>query len=102
MDLYDSFFLGGDIEYLKNVEEVEPIVKERKEKPKELSLVRILRRISENLMEYQIDGLLQEEIDRWIRRLQRAYKANEILRKAEAERIFMEIVNVVHDIYAEM
>lgn len=85
MDLYDSFIIAGDIEYLKNVQEVKPIVKRRKEKPRALSLIRILRRISENLGEYQIDGPLQEAIDEWIKRLRREYKANETLRKAEAK-----------------
>lgn len=87
MDLYDSFILGGDIEYLKNVEQVKPIVKERKERPKQLSLTRILRRISGDLEEYQIDDELQEEINGWIKRLQREYKAGQTLRKAEAEQL---------------
>ena len=87
MDLYDSFVLGGDIEYLKNVEEVRPIVKERKERPRELSLARIFRRVRESLVDYEIDGPLLEETDRWMKRIKREYKAGETLRKAEAKEL---------------
>lgn len=86
MDLYGAFFLGGDIEYIKNVQEIKPIVKERKE-TKDVKLLNILRRIRITFIEDEINSELQNAIHRWIKKFETEYKAGEELKEADAKEL---------------
>lgn len=86
MDLYDAFDLGGDIEYLKQVERIEPTVKERKA-ARELTLLGVLRRIMKELVRNSIDDELQDTIYRWTTKLEREYRAGQKLKGADAKEL---------------
>lgn len=87
MDLYDAFFLGGDIEYIKNVKDLEEEIVKVRKKTKLLSLLSILRRISRDLIEYDINDQMQEIVSDWITKFEREYKAGQKIKEADAEEL---------------
>jgi hypothetical protein len=84
LELYDAYYLGGSIEYLKNIQEFsEVIVKERKKG--NILLLDILRQISKDLDEYEISDIIAVNVDFWITKLRREYKAGQKLKESEAK-----------------
>lgn len=90
MDLYDTYVLGGDIEYFRNIKDLkEEIVKERK-KTRSIPLLDILRRIWRDLIEYEINSAVQQIVFEWITKLERDYKAGQKLKEGDAKELSQE------------
>ncbi|MBN1357565.1 hypothetical protein JW988_02240 [Candidatus Bathyarchaeota archaeon] len=86
MDLFDAYYLGTLIEYLRSMSYILPIVKTRKV-TEELTVLDTFREV-EKILEYaEIEGLIEDKVCYWKNRLGRDYRSNQTLKKKDAEEI---------------
>lgn len=89
MLLYDAYYLGTSIEYIKHLKDFDDvIVKSRKKK--DAPVLDVLRGIANDLEENEMNPLIQMDFDHWITKLRREYKSGENIKEADAKELTIE------------
>ena len=98
--LYDAYFLGTCIEYLRHLEEFEDILVKSRKQAKELPVLTVLRNIAGDLKENEMNPIIQMYVDGWISKLRREYKSGESLKEADAKEL-TSVAETIMDMISE-